>query len=55
MDRYENMSYEELREERNELVNEYYYQFSQPFYDESILEDITNEIEYVEFMMLLKC
>ena len=55
MDRYENMSYEELREERNELVNEYYYWIDRPDFDESMAEDIETEIEYVEFMMLLKC
>ena len=54
MKRYERMSLEELAAERNELVNEFFYWMNGPDFDESIAEDITSEIEFIEFMMLLK-
>ena len=54
MNRYENMSLEEFAAERNDLVNEYFYWLERPDFDESIAEDITSEIEFLEFMMLLK-
>lgn len=54
MNKYERMSIEQLKEERNELTNEYYYWMSRNDCDETILEDIEQEIQCIESMIMMK-
>ena len=54
MNRYERMSIEQLKEEREVLTNEYYYWMSRSDCDEMILEDIEQEIQCIESIIMMK-
>jgi hypothetical protein len=54
MNKYERMSIAQLKEERNVLTNEYYYWMSRNDCDETILEDIEQEIQCIESMIMMK-
>ena len=49
------MTIEELKEEKIELVNEYFYWLGRSDCTEDILDDINKEIELLESFMERKC
>ena len=51
MSRLYRMTIEELKEEKNELVNEYFYWLGRPDCTDDILDDIDKEIELIETFM----
>ena len=55
MSRLYRMCIEELKEEKNELVNEYFYWLSRPDCTDDILDDIDKEIELIESFIERKC
>ena len=51
MSRLYKMSIEELKEEKNELVNEYFYWLGRSDCTDDVLDDIDKEIELIESFM----
>ena len=51
MSRLYRMTIEELKEEKNELVNEYFYWLGRSDCTDDILDDIDKEIELIETFM----
>lgn len=54
MSRLYRMCIEELKEEKNELVNEYFYWLGRSDCTEDILDDIDKEIELIESFIAKK-
>lgn len=55
MSRLYRMCIEELKEEKNELVNEYFYWLGRPDCTDDILDDIDREIELIESFIEKRC